>query len=545
MRKAHIAPIAAICAAVIALAGCGNNSASTGATGSKSQMTVYGCEPQHKLITTNTNETCGGNPMNMMDAGLTGYTDNGDTKLEIAKSITANSDNTKFDIKLKDWKFSDGTPVTAKDFTRAWSYGANASNAQVSSNFFSMIKGYDELQKKGVDKNAQLSGLKVINNKEFTVELNAPTSTFRQQLGYVAFSPPPQSFYKDPTAFGEKPITSGMYKISAWNHNQSIQLVKNKYYHGMHQVLNSALTFKIYTSTDSAYADVQSGNLDAMDSVPTADRQSFRHDPTVKPYAKPGSSIFELAILANEPHWQTNTEEGRLRRKALSMAINREQIIKKVNFSLGSPATDFAAPKIPGHEDTYSLKGSDALKYDAAKAREYWKQADAISKWDNSKPLGFYYSADGGSKDLFTAIANQVKNTLGIKTRPVAVATFSQFSDMVNQFKIHGVMMNSWQADYPSIENYLKPMFSTAAADGRGSNSANYKNPEFDELLSKAARSDEAQATKYYHQAEEVLFRDLPMIPIYNQYATGVSGATVKGFTMSWQSATIYNELHR
>lgn len=544
MRKAQIAPIAALCAGVIALAGCGgSSSSSSSATGDKSQITVYGCEPQHKLITTNTNETCGGNPMSMLYSGLTGYSADGQTKLEIAQSITPNSDNTQYDIKLKDWKFSDGSTVKAENFTKAWSYGANATNAQVSSNFFSMIKGYDDLQKKGTDKNAQLSGLKIVNDKEFTVALNEPTSTFKQQLGYVAFSPLPDSFFKNPTSFGEHPITDGPYALKQWNHNQSIVMVKNKYYHGIDKVRNSQLTFKIYTSPDAAYADIQSGNLDAMDTVPTADRRSFRKDPSVKGYAQPGSSIFELSILANEPHWDVNTDEGRLRRKALSMSINRDQIISKVNYGLGKAATDFAAPKIPGHTSTRSLKGSDVLAYNPTKAKQYWAQANALSKWDNSKTLDFYYSADGGSKDLFSAIANQVKNTLGIKTRPVAVATFSQYSDMVNQYKIHGVMMSSWQPDYPSIENYLKPMFSTSAADGKGSNSSNYKNSEFDALLNKAASSSDAEADALYKQAEEILFRDLPNIPIYNQDATGVATASVKGFTMNWQSLPVYNEL--
>ena len=546
MRRVQIAPIAAICAAVIALAGCGGSSAASSTTGSKSVITVYGCEPQNKLITTNTNETCGGNPMGMMYAGLTAYTADGETKNEVAKSITSSADNTEYDIKLKDWKFSNGQPVKAENFTKAWSYGANASNAQVSSNFFSMIDGYSDLQKKGVSKTAQLSGLKVVNDKEFTVKLNAPTSTFKQQLGYLAFSPLPDSFFKNPSAFGNNPIGDGPYAFQNWTHNQSITMVRNKYYHGMCQAQNASLTFKIYTSTDSAYADVQSGNLDAMDSIPAADRRAFRTDKSVKGYVEPGSNIFELAILSNEPHWQTSTQEGRLRRQALSMASNREQIITTGNYNLGVPATDFAAPKIPGHTDTRSLQGSDVLAYNPAKAKQLWAQANSLSKWDNSKTLQFYYSADGGSQGLFAALANQVKNTLGIKTRPVAIATFSQYSDMVSQSKIHGVMMSSWQADYPSIENYLKPMFSSAAADGRGSNSSNYKNPEFDSLLDQAARSqDGAQAIKLYQQAEEILFRDLPMIPIYNQDSTGVTTPSIKGYDMNWQSLIIYTQLHR
>jgi oligopeptide transport system substrate-binding protein len=144
-------------------------------------------------------------------------TPRGKASNEVAKEIKANSDNTEFTITLKDgWKFSDGTPVTAESFTKAWSYGANATNAQVSSSFFSVIKGYDALQEKGVASDAQLSGLKVVDDSTFTVSLNEASSVFPIMLGYTAYAPLPESFFKDPKAFGEKPVGNGAYKFESW-----------------------------------------------------------------------------------------------------------------------------------------------------------------------------------------------------------------------------------------------------------------------------------------------------------------------------------------
>ena len=71
----------------------------------------------------------------------------------------------QYTIKIKSgWKFTDGTPVTAESFTKAWSYVANAKNAQKCSSFFSAIAGYDDLQKDGLKGDEQLSGLKVVDD---------------------------------------------------------------------------------------------------------------------------------------------------------------------------------------------------------------------------------------------------------------------------------------------------------------------------------------------------------------------------------------------
>ncbi len=541
-----VAGVAALSAFAFALSGCGNGgSSSSSASGKKAakaaDIVVNGCEPQNPLVTTNTNETCGGNVMGLFESGLTAINPEGQTKLEVAKSITANSNNTKFDIKLKDWKFSNGKTVKAENFTRAWSYGANASNAQLSSDFFSVIKGFDALQKKGVDKNAQLSGLKIVNDKEFTVELNAPSSPFETRLAYVSYAPLDDSFFKNPKAAGQKPVGDGAYNFDSWNHNQSIKLVKNKNYKGILPAKNASVTFKVYTDPQAAYSDVQAGNLDAIDTIPTSQTKTFRHDSSINPYDKGGSVTQQMSLLSNEPHWNVNTKEGVLRRQAVSVAINRQQIIDKVLNGLGTPTTDYLAPPIQGYSTT--LKGVENLKFSASRAKQLWDQANKISAWPKGKEIDFYYNADGGGKDVFDAIANQVKNVLGVPTKSVAVATFQQFRDQISQKKLHGWFRSGWQPDYPSAEDYLYPLFDSASADGNGSNDAQYKNPKVDALLSKAAAASPAASIKIYQQAEEVLLNDLPAIPLYNAAAAGASAKQVKGYRMSWQNEPVFQEL--
>ena len=293
VRKSKVfAVAAAACVLGMALGGCGSSTSGDAAKGSN-VITAFDSEPQNSLIPGNTNETGGGRPIDLMFAGLVSFDKDGKAKNEVADSITANDDATQYDIKLKDgWKFTDGTDVTAESFTKAWSYVANAKNGMVGSSFFSTIKGYDALQNTdNLKGDEQLEGLKIVNDHEFTVDLSQPDSAFSIKLGYSGFYPLPESFYKDPKAFGESPVSDGPYKFSSWDHDKEIKLVKNPDYKGNRKVNNDGVTFKIYTDANAAYADVQAGNLDVMDTVPSADSKTFESDSSVVPYNKAGSVI--------------------------------------------------------------------------------------------------------------------------------------------------------------------------------------------------------------------------------------------------------------
>lgn len=107
-------------------------------------------------------------------------------------------------------------------------------------------------------------------------------------------------------------------------------MLKNADYNGSRKAQNDGVTFKVYTSDTAAYADVQAGNLDVMEAVPAAQTKTFEKDAKVRAYNKAGSVIQTFTIPASLEHFQTNTEEGQLRRQAVSMAIDRSAITDKV-----------------------------------------------------------------------------------------------------------------------------------------------------------------------------------------------------------------------
>ena len=543
MKKKALAFAAAACALGMLLSGCGasNDAASDGGN----IITAYNSEPQNPLIPGNNNETGGGKPIDLLFSRLISFDAKGNASNEVAESIEANADATQYTIKLKKgWKFTDGTPVTAESFTKAWSYTANAKNAQKCASFFSTIKGYDKLQ--DVDNlkgDEQLEGLTVVNDNEFTVDLNQSDSVFAIKVGYSGFAPLPESFYKDPKAFGEKPVGNGPYKFQSWDHDNEIVLVKNPDYKGNRTPKNDGVTFKVYTKDEAAYADIQSGSLDVMESVPASATKTFETDSTVQAYNKAGSVIQQFTIPSGLKHFEAGTEEGTLRRQAISMAINRNNICEKVLNGTGTPASDFTSPLTPGYSD--SLKGSDNLKYNASKAKELWEKANAISPWTSDDKLTFAYNADGGHETIYTAVVNSINNTLGSEvaaTNPYP--TFNDYRTAVSDRKVQGAFRSGWQPDYPSAENYLVQNFSSSAADGNGSNDGDYKNSKFDDLCNQAAAAQTTdEANKLYQQAQEVLLNDLPAVPLYYANAYGVASTNVSNFEMNWQNLPVYENM--
>jgi hypothetical protein len=90
-----------------------------------------------------------------------------------------------------------------------------------------------------------------------------------------------------------------------------------------------------------------------------------------------------------------------------------------------------------------------------------------------------------------------------------------------------------WQADYPSMLNYLGPIYAT----GAGSNDGDYSNKEFDNLLKQAAAAqDDTERYKLLADAQAILFKELPAIPLWNQSIAAAAAKGVDNVEFNWQN---------
>lgn len=523
--------------AALALTGCGGGTTDAGTTGGDASKVIFadGSEPARPLIPTDTNEVGGGKVIDMTFAGLVSYDPSGKPVNELAESIEG-KDGQNFTIKLKkDQKFTNGEAITAQTFVDSWNFGAAAKNAQLSAGFFESIKGYDEASAEGSTVET-MSGLKVVDDLTFTVELSQPESDWPLRLGYTAFVPMPSGALADPKTFGETPVGNGPYMLAegGWQHNVQIQLVPNPDYNGPRKAQNGGVTFKIYQNDDAAYQDLLGNNLDVLQTIPTNALLNFESDLGDRTISKPYAGNQTISIPTYLPEW--DGEAGKLRRQALSMAINREEITSVIFNGARQPAKEFTAPVLDGYNA--SIPGSENLEFNPEKAKETWAKADAIEKWDADKTFTIAYNADkGGHKAWVEALVNQVKNTLGIKIEGKPYATFKEVRTEATSGTLTGGIRAGWQADYPSLYNFLGPIYKA----GAGSNDSRYDNPAFEKTISEGLKASSVEeGNKAMNEAQEILLQDLPAIPLWYQVAQGGWSDKVTNVDYGWDGVPLY-----
>ena len=533
IKRIGVAAIALAAAGALALSGCATSNEPAAPEGDATAIvTTNGSEPQNPLIPTNTNETGGGKILDSIFAGLIYYDAKGAPVNDMAESIETD-DAQNYTIKIKaDQKFTNGDPVDAESFVKAWNYGAALDNAQLSSYFFDSIEGFS------YDENvAELSGLKVVDDLTFTVKLKQPESDFPLRLGYSAFFPVPAAAWDDIAAFGENPIGNGPYMLDgegAWKHNERIDLVKNPDYQGPRQAVNGGLDIIFYATQDAAYADLQGGNLDVIDAIPDSALGTYETDFEGRSVNQ-AVAVFQSFVIPDRlAHF--GGEEGKLRRAAISHAIDRQEVTDVIFSGTRTPAHDFTSPVIDGYSE--DIPGSDVLEFDAKKAKELWAEADAISPWDGTFQIG--YNADGGHQGWVDAVANQIKNNLGIDASGAPYPTFAEFRTAITDRTIQTAFRTGWQGDYPSLSNFLGPIYVT----GAGSNDGDYSNPEFDALIKEGLGETDVQAgIEKFQKAQEILFEDLPAIPLWYATANGAWGENVDNVEFGWNGVPLHYEI--
>ena len=536
-NRIALAGVGLLAAATMALAGCagGNNSGDGGGAGGEADpdaiITTNGSEPEKPLIPTNTNEVGGGKILDEIFAGLVYYDAEGKPVNDMAEEITTD-DPQHLTVKLKeDQTFTDGEEVTADNFIKAWNEGAKASNAHVSSYFFEDIEGFS------YDADQDLTGLEQVDDYTFTIALNKPASDFALRLGYSAFYPLPDAAFEDIEAFGENPIGNGPYMLAedgAWQHDVKIDLVRNDEYQGGRQAKNGGLTINFYATEEAAYADLQGNQVDVIDTIPTNSLATFQDELGDRAVNQPSALFQSFTIGQFLPHFEG--EEGVLRRQALSMSINREEITDKIFSGTRTPASDFTSPVIAGWSD--AVPGVENLEYNPEKAKELWAEADAISPWEGEFQIA--YNSDGGHQAWVDAATNSIKNNLGIDASGVAYPTLSVIREQINARTIETAARSGWQADYPGLYNFLGPLYATNA----GSNDGDYSNPEFDEMLKEGISNPDPDAQNAtFTEAQSILLNDLPAIPLWYENVVGGYSENVQDVTFGWNSVPLYYEI--
>jgi oligopeptide transport system substrate-binding protein len=511
--------LAAITSIVLVASACGGGGSEpqpgTSQAGSQAggAITVAGCTPENPLIPGNTSETCGGDIIDAMTSKLVRYnTENAAPENDIAESIET-SNNKLFTVKLKPYKFQDGTDVKAKNFVDAWNYTAYGPNGQAGSYFYAPVAGYADVQCPDADckskpKAKTMSGLKVVDDSTFTIQTTEAVSNLPVRLGYSAFAPMPDSFFADPKAFEKKPIGAGPFKIDTISNTEYV-LSKFPDYSGAAKPNVDKLTFRIYQDPSAAYADAVAGSLDYIDDSNIPQDQfigdAYQTDfPDRNSQREAGRNAW-ITFSPNDPQLKDNPDL----RKAISRAIDRDLISKQIFNNTVTPATGWVSPVVDGYKGGAC---GDSCTFDAAAAKAAFEAAGGYKG-----TLTMTYNADSPNKAWSEAVCNSIKNTLGIQCTAVPTVDFATFNKKIDANELKGIFRSAWQMDYPSIENFLVPIY----AKGADSNWSHYDSPEFAKLTAQAAAAKTPdEANSLYQQAEAQLAKDFPTAPLWYQKTT-------------------------
>ncbi|MYW66885.1 ABC transporter substrate-binding protein [Streptomyces sp. SID8379] len=417
----------------------------------------------------------------------------------VADSVTSKDAKT-WTIRIKPgWTFTNGEKLTAKSFVDTWNYTAYGPHGYLNNGFFQKVQGYEDLNPaEGKPKATTLSGLKVVDDLTFTVTLKAPFSPYPTTLSYYGLAALSQEALKDPDQFSHRPIGYGPYKLDgAWKAGRPVRMVRNKDYAGDDAPDADRLVYRFFSNPETAYNEFLAGNLDYA-ALPSSKIDSYKTDAPGKwsqGKAAPNLSYLELPVNT------AGFKDPKVRR-ALSLALDRESLAKLKPGAV--PATSFTAPTLDGHRDHTCT----ACTFDVTQAKKLLREAGGFRG-----KLKIYYASDNPGDQVFAeALGNMWRQNLGLRISYVGKPG-SDISALQAKHQLDGVRSSGWGHDYPSLEDYLSPVF----ASHGDFNSAGYRNPEVDRRLAKAnAIADPAKATRAYQEIEDLIAEDMPTVPLFH-----------------------------
>ncbi|AUY49982.1 ABC transporter substrate-binding protein [Streptomyces sp. CB01881] len=491
----------------VALVASGCSSSGGGGSSSDSSKTFsyQSSEPQNPLQPANANETGGGRIIQNLFKGLVDYDpSNATIRMQVADSINT-SDSQTFNVTLKSgWTFHDGTPVKSNNFVDAWNWAATTTNNQINSSWFSDIEGYQDVHPaSGQPTTTKMSGLTVADDTHFTIKLRNKVSYFEYKLGYIAFSPLPEAFFSDPTGYGQKPVGNGPYQFVSWDHNQQVVTKTFPNYQGVDKPKNGGVVFKMYSTAEAAYADLQSNNLDVMDQVPPSALATYKNDLGDRAIDSPQGAIQNVGFTLYQADWAA-PEKAQVR-QGISMAIDRDTITKTVLQGSRAPASAWVAEGVEGYK---AGQCGEFCTFNPDKAKQLIAQGGGVP----GNKLAITYNADGGHKEWVDAVCNSIRQSTGVDCVGDPKPDFKTARAAITGHQIDGMFRTGWVQDYPLNANFLADVYRTGAA----SNDFGYSSAQFDKLSTQADQADSVQASVTgYQQAETVLATDMPAIPLW------------------------------
>ena len=426
----------------------------------------------------------------------------------------------------KDGVWTNGDPVTAKDFEFAWSQALNPDVASDYAYFLYFIKNAEKYF------NGEVAwdevGVKVVDDYTLEVTMEQPTPYALFLFSFGTLAPINQRFYEAVGADlysteAQYFCTNGPFALTEWSHNDKIVMQKNDAWHGAADVEVEEIDWKIITDANAALSSFLAGDLD-MVGLGTGEliKQATAAGATIQSYTD-GTSFY--IYFNNNDQYLSNVNL----RRALFNAIDEQKEIDTVWQNDNEPMTSFTAPGVSATDGT-SFAGKVGELYapsrDQEKAKEYL--ATALSELGCTvDDLSAHLSIDCG--DSATSIAEasfyqeQWRQVLGIE-----VTVNSMITKQGSQNRKTGnyvMSVTGWGPDYNDPNTFLDLW----VTDG-GNNQTGFSNERYDELIDLAAKeTDLEKRESYFIECEQIIADQLPIGPAFWRASSYACSDKIKG----------------
>ena len=468
-----------------------------------------------------------------------------EVKPDIATNWDISSDGSVYTFHLSpDAKFSNGDPITADDFKYSWNRLLGTPAAPYAY-VFDDIKGAKDVEASAVStdttkpKLTEAPGIEAVDAHTLKVTLNGPSAYFLSQTAlwsyFVVNKKVVDQCPKDkPSCFTETGkhvgAGSGPYILDTWNHGQNLKLVINKNYWRKDAAAAVDVDIPIVKDSSTALAQYENGQLDAFDQPDPKDIKQLKTDATYKDQLHNVGNARAVWIglnLKKAPFGPLSDPKATALRQAIAMGIDRQQIVDLALQGTGDPLTTLLPKGVPGYQEF------QAYKFDAAAAKAKLAEAG----YPNCSGLNLTYTTR--DRDVEQAVATQIQAQLRDNLGCDAKVAVVPWKDMLKARQAHEYDMfyGSWGQDYPDPQDWLYALFDSSQIDV--GNDPAYSNPQFDKLVrdanALADKSKQADRMKMYNDAEQMLLKDAPIVPLYQAQRYWLISPKWQGYTTNAQ----------
>lgn len=445
--------------------------------------------------------------------------------LDGAESVDVSEDGTVYTFHLRqDAKWSDGEPVTAHDYEYGWKRLLDPQYGYDYASFVFNIVGAEEYN----SGSGSVDDVKAVALDDYTFEvtLKQADPTFEAKLVSTPLYPTREDIAE---AAGDQwgkdwtlCVYNGPFCMTGLVEDNQMTWTKNEYYWDAENTHLDTINWYLVAEDSTAATMFDNGELDVLQTSGDYSRkyQSEAEAGNIQMITADYPGTVYLAF--DHANGGSSGLMGNVKiRKALAYSINREEMIEAV-YGRYVPAYGFISPAITLDGESYREQVEEPM---LAEYNEYAGDNEALQALfqeglqelgmdtDLSKVTVTYLSYGSTVEDdAFREYLQQTwQQNLGITVELNTVGDYSLFTAERDAGNFD-VYYGGWYSDYNDPLDYL----ATMKTGDFPSVSGNYSSEEYDSLIdSLSGEGDNAKRLEIYSQAEQVLFDDCALIPLY------------------------------